>query len=117
METDDAVEAVPLANEHLPAELSPGETVILVALRELENVNQIPNDHTLTFAETGITVIYGGNGSGKSGYARVMKRACRARDQSEPIHPNANDPSAVTKVPTAKFDVKVAGMSHRSLKQ
>ncbi len=113
METDDAVEAVPLANEHLPAELSPGETVILVALRELENVNQIPNDHTLTFAETGITVIYGGNGSGKSGYARVMKRACRARDQSEPIHPNANDPSAVTKVPTAKFDVKVAGTSEK----
>lgn len=38
-----------------------------------------------------------------------MKRACRARDQSEPVHPNANDPTAVGKEPTAKFDVKVAG--------
>ncbi len=56
-----------------------------------------------------MTVIYGGNGSGKSGYARVMKRACRARDQSEPIHPNAYDPAAVGKVPSAKFDLKVAG--------
>ena len=113
IETENAVEAVPLANEHLPAELVPGETVTLVALRELENVNQIPNDHTLTFSETGMTVIYGGNGSGKSGYARVMKRACRARDQSEPIHPNANDPAASSKVPTAIFDVKVAGASEK----
>lgn len=106
---DDAVSAEPLASEHLPVELAAGETVTLVALRELENVNQIPNDHALTFSETGMTVIYGGNGSGKSGYARVMKRACRARDQSETIHPNVNDPTAAKKVPTAKFDVRVAG--------
>ncbi|MBK6737942.1 MAG: hypothetical protein IPG64_08465 [Haliea sp.] len=109
IETENFVDALPLASEHLPAELATGETVILVALRELENVNQIQKDHTTAFSETGITVIYGGNGSGKSGYARVMKRACRARDQSEPIHPNANDPAASSKIPTAKFDVKVAG--------
>lgn len=108
VEVDDAAEAVPLASEHLPGELPPDETVTLAALRELENVNQIPSDHVLTFSETGMTVVYGGNGSGKSGYARVMKRACRARDQSEPIHPDANDPAAETKVPMAKFDVKVA---------
>jgi energy-coupling factor transporter ATP-binding protein EcfA2 len=111
IETENAVEAVPLASEHLPAVLAAGETVVLVSLRELENVNQIPKDHTLGFSETGMTVIYGGNGSGKSGYARVMKRACRARDQSEPIHPNANDPAASSKIPTAKFNFKVAGAS------
>lgn len=111
IEADGDVAALPLANEHLPAELAPGETVILVALRELENVNQIPNDHVLAFSETGLTVIYGGNGSGKSGYARVIKRACRARDQSEPIHPNAHDPAAATKEPTATFDIKVGGDS------
>lgn len=109
IEVDGKLEAVPLAGGHLPATLAAGETVTLVALRELENVNQIPNTHVLTFSENGMTVIFGGNGSGKSGYARVMKKACRARDQSEPIHPNANDPSAASKVPTAKFDVKVAG--------
>lgn len=111
IEVDNAVVAVPLASEHLPAERASGETVSLVALRELNNVNQIPNNHTLTFSETGMTVIYGGNGTGKSGYARVMKRACRARDQSEPIHPDAHDPAAATKEPTAKFDVKVSGAS------
>lgn len=103
--------AHPLATENLPAETEAGENVVLLALRELENVNRIPRDHALKFAESGMTVIYGGNGSGKSGYARVMKRACRARDQSEPIHPNAHDPSATGKIPTAKFDLKVAGGS------
>lgn len=111
IEVDDVLEPAPLTKEHLPAEMVPGETVILGALRDLENVNQIPNGHVLTFSEAGMTLIYGGNGSGKSGYARVIKRACRARDQSEPIHPNANDPAALNKVPTGRFDVKVGGTS------
>jgi len=111
IETKSAVDAVPLSSDHLPAELARSETVILVSLRELENVNQIPQDHALTFSATGITVIYGGNGSGKSGYARVIKRACRARDQSEPIHPNANDPAASSQIPSAKFLISVAGAS------
>lgn len=110
IEVEDANAPVPLTKANLPAAVAPGDTVTLVALRELENVNQIPKNHVLRFSETGMTVIYGGNGSGKSGYARVMKRACRARDQSEPIHPNANDPAAASKEPTAKFDVKVAGI-------
>lgn len=112
VEADCAFIPVPLADGHLPAELVPGESVILVALRDLQNVNQIPSGHVLNFSEAGMTVIYGGNGSGKSGYARVIKRACRARDQSEPIHPNANDPTAAKKVPTARFDIKVMGTSH-----
>lgn len=107
--------ACPLAAEHLPAETVAGEQVVLLALRELEHVNRIPSDHILKFSESGMTVIYGGNGSGKSGYARVMKRACRARDQSEPILPNAHDPTATGKVATAKFDLKVAGGSEEVL--
>ncbi|MGM0783596.1 MAG: AAA family ATPase [Pseudomonadota bacterium] len=109
VETNDSLEPAPLANEHLPAEPSPSETVNLAGLRNLEHVNQIPNGHTLTFSEDGMTVIYGGNGSGKSGYARVIKRACRARDQYEPIHPNANDPTVVNKEPMGVFDIKVGG--------
>ncbi|MGJ8634487.1 MAG: AAA family ATPase [Luteolibacter sp.] len=110
IEVDNDVYAAPLAKEHLPSEPTLGETVRIVALRDFEDVNRIPNDRKITFSETGMTVIYGGNGTGKSGYARVMKRACRARDQSENIHPNANDPAAASKIPTAKFDIKVNGV-------
>lgn len=109
VEVDSELAPCPLATEHLPAETAAGENVALLELRDLENVNRIPSNHSLKFSESGMTVIYGGNGSGKSGYARVMKRACRARDQSEPIHPNAHDPSATGKIPKAKFVLKVAG--------
>lgn len=105
----DGLSAVPLAAVHIPAAHKPGETVVLKAMRELTNVNRIAQDQVLSFAEKGITIVYGGNGSGKSGYARVMKRACRARDQLEEVYPNANDPTAMGNIPMAKFDVDIGG--------
>jgi hypothetical protein len=62
--------------------------VILKALKDLSRINKIPEGSFLQFGHKGITVIYGENGSGKSGYARVLKRACRARDIQERILPN-----------------------------
>lgn len=111
IEVDCDLAVCPLESKHLPVETIAGENVVLLALQELENVNRLPSSHALTFAQTGMTVIYGGNGSGKSGYARVMKHACRARDQTEPIHPNAHDPSATAKLPKAKFILNIAGVS------
>ncbi len=49
------------------------------AVRDVSNVNALVDDQTLTFAPAGLTVVYGGNGSGKSGYARLLKRSVRAR--------------------------------------
>ena len=78
-------------------------------MRDLKHVNCIAPKQTLPFEATGMTVVYGGNGSGKSGYARVMKRACRARDQKEQVLPDANDPAAHGCIPEAFFDIKVNG--------
>src|SRR5262249_6258375 len=44
-------------------------------------------------ASAGITGVYGDNGAGKSGYARILKRVCRAR-HSEVILPNVYDQPA-----------------------
>ena len=54
-------------------------------------------------------MIYGDNGAGKSGYSRVLKRACRARDQREPIHPNAYLLSGRTGVAEADFEIFING--------
>jgi len=72
---------------------SPGDklTIILKAMNDLENVNALPNGSSLQFAHEGISVIYGENGTGKSGYARVLKKACRARDSYEKLHQNVFD--------------------------
>ena len=62
--------------------------ITLKALKDLKNVNAIPDGSSLPFAHKGLTVIYGENGSGKSGYARVLKKACNARDTKEKLLPD-----------------------------
>ena len=78
-----------LSADQIPAAAALDTEVKLVALKNLRNVNRIAENQRLPLSANGLSVIYGDNGSGKSGYSRVLKRACRARDQSEPIHPNA----------------------------
>jgi hypothetical protein len=48
-----------------------------------------------SFAPTRITGVYGDNGAGKSGYARILKRACRAR-HTEAILANVYDQPPAT---------------------
>ena len=100
---------VPLAAGHLPAAPRPGERIVLKGVRHLKHVNRIDPRQELPFAEEGLTLVYGGNGSGKSGYARVMKKACRARDRDEKVHPDASDPDSANLVPEATFDIEVNG--------
>lgn len=58
----------------------------LAALADVKNVNRLAKGQKLEFGATGVTAIYGDNGSGKSGYARIFKLACGARDQEEVLH-------------------------------
>jgi len=99
--------AIPLSAAHVPAPLAPQTQTVLLAIKNLCHVNALAEKHRLQFGEAGMTVIYGANGSGKSGYSRVLKRACRARDRSEPIHPNANAP--VAGPAEADFEISVNG--------
>ncbi|MBW8846572.1 MAG: hypothetical protein JF607_16530, partial [Burkholderiales bacterium] len=56
-----------------------GEVVVkLTAIQNLKNVNALASGKSLPVAPDGLTVIYGDNGVGKSGYSRVLKQACRA---------------------------------------
>ena len=58
----------------------------LLAISEVENANRLAGNQHLPFAVEGITLIYGDNGSGKTGYVRIMKQVCRARrDRPEPL--------------------------------
>ena len=87
----------------------PETRVQLVAIKNLRNVNAIAEGKVLPICPTGLTVIYGENGAGKSGYSRVLKKACRARDQREMIHPDANKPGEVGPA-EAGFDLLVDGL-------
>ncbi|WCD83004.1 AAA family ATPase [Pseudomonas sp. TUM22785] len=98
------------------AEIAPkaalNHQVKLVAVKNLVNVNAIAPDVRLPIAVDGVTVIYGENGAGKSGYSRVFKHACRARDRREQILPDAKlDKKAVGKA-EALFEVQVENVVH-----
>lgn len=79
--------AMPLTAAHVPAALPPETQTTLLAIKNLHHVNALAEKHRLQFGNTGLTVIYGENGSGKSGYSRVLKRACRS------LGPNRTHPS------------------------
>ncbi|GEM_PF-321784 len=79
----------------------------LLSIENVRNVNIIKSDQKQSFAENGITVVYGENGSGKSGYARILKLACQARDK-ELILPNVFVPSQGL-IPSAILNIKHDG--------
>lgn len=83
--------------------------VQLVAIKNLLNVNALAENQILPIGPSGLTVIYGENGAGKSGYSRVLKKACRARDQAEAILPDARRLPGKAEPPRADFDVMVNG--------
>lgn len=62
-----------------PPQATRDESVRILAVRGLKNVNRLAEDQKLTFAPEGLTVVFGNNGSGKSGYARVIQSMVRAR--------------------------------------
>jgi hypothetical protein len=98
--------AQPLHASHVPANWNTGGVVALKSIGHAKNVNALADDQTLNFAEIGLTIVYGDNGAGKSGYGRVLKRACRARDQEEILTNQYSQPSGK---PTAQIKYSVAG--------
>lgn len=83
------------------------DTVRVKAMKNLRNVNMLAEDQTLDFSPEGMTVIYGHNGTGKSGYSRVLKQACRARNQKEEILPNMQRDHAENSPATATIEVLI----------
>ena len=71
--------SVPMTTDHIPDPETAATAVNLGAIHSAENVNALKSGERLTFDKVGLTIVYGDNGSGKSGYARILKWACRAR--------------------------------------
>lgn len=82
-----------------------GEPVTISKLDAVQGVNALAANQQLVMAEKGVTIVYGDNGSGKSGYCRVLKNACRSRDSKFAIHPNIDD--AVDTPQSANIEYKL----------
>ena len=84
-------------------------TLTINSISQLCHVNCVDSKQTIEFAKSGMTIIYGENGTGKSGYARVFKRACFCRDKSEEILPNVALSEERGCEPSAVFDITYDG--------
>lgn len=72
-----------LETNHFASRPSPSHSEVrLTSIDCVNGVNRLARDQTLLFGTEGITLIYGYNGSGKTGYSRILKSACRSRDDS-----------------------------------
>lgn len=101
--------ASPLDEDDLPANPKTSEAVNLKKLCNIAHVNNLAPEQTLEFDDSGITVIYGGNGSGKSGYTRILKSACRARHRDR-ILTNVFAPEYKDETPVA--DISYSTLSN-----
>jgi hypothetical protein len=76
---DGELSAAPLAAEHLPEGGVAEERLVLRSISEVANVNRLKPGARLDLNARHLTLVYGGNGTGKSGFVRIWKRACRTR--------------------------------------
>ena len=99
------VAAQPLAKEHVPERGGAAQAVSLDSIFHHKGVNALAENQTLKFA-SGLTIVYGDNGAGKTGYIRILKQACRARGQ-ETILGNVVITGTAPPKPTVAIKYKV----------
>lgn len=97
----------PAESSSLPESEAERNAVSLRAVRNVQRVNALAENQTLKFRHDGLTVVFGHNGSGKSGYARILRDACRAR-ANDTILPNVYDMPCMDAA-TAEIEFQVAG--------
>ena len=63
----------------IPGSTAAGDAVGLAQVSDVEGVNALTGGQTLSFGPAGLTIAFGNNASGKSGYARLIREAVTAR--------------------------------------
>lgn len=101
----------PLDSAHLTATDAGSDPVTLVKVIHIHGANGLANGASLEFNPLGLTIIAGRNGSGKSGYTRILKQVAASR-AAEDVLPNAFD---VSQTPKAILTYRVGKSSHQEL--
>ena len=103
--SDDAFEAVPTIEEK-QVDGNPLDAVRIDTLRIGAGINALKLGAEIEFA-AGVTVIFGENGSGKSGFVRVLKRAAGVGTTEDIFHKRCFSTSGRSKRPSSRLSVLV----------
>lgn len=92
---------IPITNSHIPVTVTSNTDVAkILSIENPVNINSLFNRAKLEFQNTGLTVVYGNNGSGKSSYSKILKKVCWSRHKNVQLKTNVytNDqtPQSVT---------------------
>jgi hypothetical protein len=96
-----------IERNELPGAATEGNSFSLAAISHVHNVNALANGQHLALASAGISVIYGNNGTGKTGYSRILKHAGRSLSPESVLH---NAQAASEPPPSAVVTVVVDGV-------
>jgi len=94
----------PLAKEHVTEKAAGSEPVSLISIFHHRGVNALAEDQTLKFAPN-LTVVYGDNAAGKTGYIRILKSACRARGREQILGNVVSGATPLSPVVSIKYKV------------
>jgi Uncharacterized protein conserved in bacteria len=93
-DTSVTLNAIPIDNTHIPTTVATGTVYPkLISIKDPINVCALHNQGHLQFPNSGLTVIYGNNGSGKSSYSRILKKLCWSRNSNVELKKNVFSPS------------------------
>ena len=93
-----------LAKADVPTRGGSSASVSLTSIFHHRGVNALAEGQTLTFAPN-LTVVYGDNAAGKTGYIRILKSACRARGREEILGNVVSGVSPLSPVVAIKYRV------------
>ena len=88
----------------MPKHRGTAASVSLVSIFHHRGVNALAEGQTLKFAPN-LTVVYGDNAAGKTGYIRILKNACRARGQEKILGNVLSVTTPLTPVVAIKYKV------------
>jgi hypothetical protein len=87
-------------------------SVRLLGIEKVERINRLAANQSLKFASDGLTVVYGDNGSGKTGYDRILRHVCQARGGRPELRGSVFEPP--NKEGTAEIVFSLSGVEQRA---
>ena len=85
------------------------ENIVISKIKDVQNVNALSSTAELNFAPSGLTVVYGDNGSGKSSYVSILKHVCHTRGHKPKINNNLYKPHSFEEDKKANIEYTTDG--------